>query len=57
MNSTKKGYRIPDAGTYIGVSKSCVWLYIKQGKLQAHKLSDRVTIIYKEDLDNFMAGV
>ncbi len=39
---------------YLGVALSTVWLYAKQGKITPIKLSDRVTIFRKEDLDNFI---
>jgi len=51
-----KNYRPKDAAKYLGVGLSTVWLYIKQGKLQSIKLSDRVTIISQESLDNFMSA-
>ena len=56
-NALKQNYRPKEAAEYIGVGLSTVWLYAKQGKLKAYKLSDRVTIFKKEDLDNFINGV
>lgn len=44
------------AAKYLGVGKSTVWLYAKQGKLHPIKLSDRVTVFTKEDLDAFISG-
>lgn len=46
--------RAREAAQYLGVGLSTVWLYAKQGKLTPIKLSDRVTIFKKEDLDNFI---
>lgn len=48
--------RAKEAAKYLGVGLSTIWLYAKQGKLKANKLSDRVTIFKKEDLDNFING-
>lgn len=38
----------------LGVGLSTVWLYAKQNKIKPIKLSDRVTIFKKEDLDAFI---
>lgn len=51
MNSL---YRVKDAAKYLGVGISTVWLYAKQKKLHPIKLSDRVTVFSKEDLDSFI---
>jgi excisionase family DNA binding protein len=39
---------------YLGIGLSTVWLYLKQGKLVSIKLSEKVTVFRKEDLDNFI---
>lgn len=39
---------------YLGISISTVWLYAKQGKLHPIKLSPRVTVFRKSDLDTFI---
>lgn len=56
-NELKQNFRAKEAAKYIGVGLSTIWLYAKQGKIKAYKLSDRVTIFKKEDLDNFINGV
>lgn len=50
----EKHFRAKKASMYLGVGLSTVWLYAKQGKLNPIKLSDRVTIFLKEDLDRFI---
>lgn len=40
----------------MGISVATVWLYTKQNKLKAIKLSDRVTVWAKSDLDTFIAS-
>ena len=50
----KQNYRAREASAYLGVALSTVWLYAKQGKLNPIKLSERVTIFKKEDLDQFI---
>ncbi len=55
MENIQQNYRPKEAAKYLGgVGLSTVWLYIKQGKLKATKLSDRVTIISKDSLDAFI---
>jgi len=49
----KENYRPKEAATYLGVSLPTIWRYIKNGKLTAHKLSDRVTIIHRLELEKF----
>lgn len=44
-------FRDKQAAQYLGVSTSTIWLYAKQGKLHPIKLSPRVTIFKKNDLD------
>lgn len=39
---------------YLGIGLSTVWLYAKQGKLHPIKLSPRVTVFRKSDLDAFI---
>jgi len=52
--STKINYRAKEAALYLSVGVSTVWLYAKQGKLHPKKLSSRVTVFTKEDLDSFI---
>lgn len=46
--------RAKQAAKYLGVGLSTIWLYAKQGKITPIKLSERVTIFKKEDLDNLI---
>ena len=50
----KQNFRAREAAKYLGVGLSTIWHYAKQGKLHPIKLSDRVTIFKKEDLDAFI---
>lgn len=54
MNNINQNLRPKDAANYLAIGLSTLWLYIKQGKLKAYKLSPQVTIIKREDLDNFI---
>lgn len=48
--------RAKQAAQYMCVGVSTVWLFTKQGKIKAIKLSDRVTVWAKSDLDAFIAS-
>ena len=56
MKNTNQNMRAKDAHQYLGVGLSTLWLWVKQGKIKAYKISDRVTIFKKEDLDAFING-
>lgn len=49
-----ENFRDKQAALYLGVGISTIWLYAKQGKLHPIKLSPRVTIFKKSDLDAFI---
>lgn len=49
-------YRVPNLMEILGVKRSTVWLYAKQGKLKPIKLSPRVTVFKKSDIDAFIAS-
>ncbi|MDQ1339031.1 MAG: hypothetical protein QG567_180 [Campylobacterota bacterium] len=48
--------RAKDAHKYLGVGLSTLWHYVAQNKIRAYKLSDRVTIFKKSELDAFING-
>ena len=48
--------RPKEAHKYLGIGLSTLWLYVKQEKIKAIKLSDRVTIFKKSNLDTFIAS-
>jgi len=48
--------RPKEAHKYLGIGLSTLWLYVKQEKIKAIKLSDRVTIFKKSNLDAFIAS-
>ena len=58
MNQTETkpiiNYRPKEASHYLGIGLSTLWLYAKQGKITPIKLSKRVTIFPKSELDNFI---
>ncbi|HQS66990.1 MAG TPA: DNA-binding protein [Sulfuricurvum sp.] len=50
----KKLLRDWECAEYLSIGISTVWLYSRQGKIKAIKLSDRVTVWAKSDLDAFV---
>ena len=48
--------RAKEASQYMGCGLSTIWLWAKQGKITAYKLSDRVTIFKRDELDAFING-
>ena len=50
----KLNFRPKEASKYLGVGNSTIWHYVKIGKLNPIKLSERVTIFKKEELDRFI---
>jgi len=52
QNQTPQNLRAKEASKYLSIGLSTLWLYAKQGKL--NKLSKRVTIFEKSNLDNFI---
>ena len=47
-------FREKEASKYLGVGVSTVWLYSKQGKITPIRLSARVTVWAKSDLDDYV---
>lgn len=47
----QQNLRAKQAAQYLGVGLSTIWLYAQQGKLHPVKLSARVTVFKKSDLD------
>lgn len=46
--------RAKEAAKYLACGISTLWLWVKQDKLKAYKLSDRVTIFKRSELDAFI---
>ena len=53
----KQNYRAKEAAKYLGIAVSTVWLYAKQGRLTPIKISPRITVFKKADLDKLMSAV
>ncbi|MFW2352609.1 DNA-binding protein [Aliarcobacter butzleri] len=48
--------RPKQAAENYGVGLSTIWLYIKQGKLSATKISEKVTVLDTQELEQFFNG-
>lgn len=46
--------RPKEAAKFLGVGLSSFWLYVKQGRIQTIKLSERVTIVKASELEAFI---
>ena len=46
--------RAKGVANYLGIGLSTVWLYAKQGKLNPIKISDRVTIFKRSEIEAFI---
>jgi len=53
-NEFPANMRAAQASKYLACGKSTLWLWVKQGKIKAYKLSDKVTIFKKKELDAFI---
>ncbi len=51
----KQNYRAKEAAVYTGLALSTVWLYARQGRLNPIRLSPRVTVFKKDDLDDLIS--
>jgi excisionase family DNA binding protein len=48
--------RVPEAAKTLGVSVSTIWRYVRQNKLHAVKVSERVTGFRQSELQALIAG-
>ena len=55
-NTIAENMRAKDAHKYLSIGLSTLWLFVKQNKIKAYKISDRVTIFKRSELDAFIDG-
>lgn len=53
---TIENMRAKEAHKYLGVGLSTLWSFVAQKRIKAYKISDRVTIFKKSELDAFING-
>lgn len=46
--------RAKEAHKYLGCGLSTLWLWVKQGKIKAYRISERVTIFKRSELEAFI---
>lgn len=46
--------RIKEAATYLGINKATLLRYVNAGKIPSFKISPRVILVKKIDLDEFI---
>ena len=54
-SSLKQNYRPKEAAIYLGVGLTFVWELAKKGKLTPIKLSPRITVFKRSELDSLTA--
>ncbi|PWE20085.1 helix-turn-helix transcriptional regulator [Aliarcobacter skirrowii] len=55
-NITPKFMRAKQLAQHLGIGLSTVWLYAKQGKITAKKISDRVTVFDVVEVEKALIG-
>ena len=50
-NAIKDNYRAKEASVYVGVHINTIWAYAKAGRLTPIRISPRITIFKRADLD------
>jgi len=56
MTMIQKHYRVPEIVKLLGVSRSCVYLWIQQGDLKAVRYGRRALGVPETELREFMKG-
>ena len=56
-DTIKQNFRAKEAAQYLGCGLSTIWRFAKEGKLTPIKISDRITVFKKDDLDRFANGM
>ena len=51
-----KFMRAKQLAEHLGIGLSTVWLYVKQGKITANKISDRVTVFDVVEVEKALLG-
>lgn len=54
--SQNENMRIKQVVETYPVSKATVWRFVKQGKFNAYKISDGVTVFKRSELETFFNG-
>ena len=55
-NSLNENMRIKQVVETYPISKATIWWFVKQGKVNAYKITDGVTIFKRSELEAFFNG-
>lgn len=55
-NTVAENMRAEQASQFLACSRATIWLWVKQKKIKSYKLSDRVTIFKRSELEAFING-
>ncbi|MCG3710993.1 helix-turn-helix transcriptional regulator [Aliarcobacter butzleri] len=50
-NQTQKYMRVGELSKYLGIGKSTIWLYVRQGKINSKKISSYITLFDVEEVE------
>ncbi|MFX4218529.1 helix-turn-helix transcriptional regulator [Aliarcobacter butzleri] len=50
-NQTQKYMRVGELSKYLGIGKSTIWLYVRQGKITSKKISSYITLFDVEEVE------
>lgn len=56
METFSENMRAKVAHKYLGIGLSTLWSLVAQKRIRAYKISDRITIFKKSELDEFING-
>ena len=55
MTESKKQFlRVKEVAEILGIAKPSIYILIREGKLKAHRFSDRRTRVHVAELDRFI---
>lgn len=50
-NQTQKYMRVGELSKYLGIGKSTIWLYVRQGKITSKKISSYITLFDVQEVE------
>lgn len=53
-DDTDSYMRVRDCAKFLSCSESCIWQLLKRGDLTSYKLSPKVTVLKKSEVDEYV---
>ncbi|MCT7616475.1 helix-turn-helix domain-containing protein [Aliarcobacter butzleri] len=50
-SQVQKYMRVGELSKYLGIGKSTIWLYVRQGKISSKKISSYITLFDVEEVE------